>query len=64
MAQTKQASNDDKPFVDPVTMGLQRQIIELKETIAELAAEGHEVRDATKHLNSMIESLRIKKFRN
>jgi len=39
------------------------QIGELKETIAKLAAEGHEVKDATKHLNTMIEMFRIMKSR-
>jgi hypothetical protein len=54
-------SRNGTTFVDPVLAGVERQIFELRQTIAELAADGHEVQDATKHLNSLIASLRIRK---
>jgi hypothetical protein len=51
-------------LVDPLIGGMEGQIRELKKTIVELAAEGHEVKDATKQLNEMIEKLRVMKSRN
>ena len=50
------------PLVDTLADETERQIGALKETIAQLVAEGHEVTDATKHLDAMIEKLQLLKF--
>ena len=57
------SSTEITPLVDALIEETKRQIGELKENIAQLVAEGHEVTDATKHLNAMIEKLQTMKSR-
>jgi hypothetical protein len=61
--QNDTSSKQAASFADATTKTVEHQINELKETIAKLAAEGHIVKDATKQLDSMIEKIRILKFR-
>ena len=56
------SSNQVASMTHTMTKTVERQIYELKETIAKLAAGGHVVKDATKQLNSMIDDIRILKF--
>lgn len=56
------SSNQVASMTNAATSTLERQINELKHTIAKLAADGHTVKEATKQLHSMTESLRIVKF--
>jgi len=57
------SSNNIATLIDPAIGAMEHQIGELKKTVASLAAEGHEVTDATKQLNEMIEKLRVMKSR-
>jgi hypothetical protein len=61
--ETHSRSNNIQPLVDPAIQAMESQIGQIKKTITELAADGHEVMDATKQLNEMIEKLRIMKSR-
>ena len=56
------SSNQVASMTNATTSTLERQINELKDTIAKLAADGHTVKEATKQLDSMIENVRILKF--